>query len=83
MPSVPISKITDANDVVVTEFVGRGVNDGPLGVLPASGKQLNLRFCEVLRFDQQGQIVSGTIYYDQLSMMAQLGQAESVQAAAR
>jgi hypothetical protein len=44
---------------------------------------MNLRFCEVLRFDQQGQLVSGTIYYDQLSMLTQLGHAQPMEAAAR
>ena len=76
-------ELIDANDVVVAEFIGRGVNDGPLGPLPPSGKQMNHRFCEIMRFDEQGQLVSVTIYYDQLSMMAQLGHAQPMEAAAR
>ena len=69
-------ELIDAGDIVVAEFVGRGVNDGPLGSLPASGKQMNHRFCEVLRFNEQGQVVSITIYYDQLSLLEQLGHAQ-------
>lgn len=75
-------KLIDGGDTVVAEFIGRGVNDGPLGPLPKSGKQLNLPFCEIMRFNEQGEIVSGAIYYDQLSMMTQLGHAQPVEAAA-
>lgn len=65
----------DGGNVVVAEFTGRGVNDGPLGPSPATGRQMNLQFCEVIRFNDRGQMVSGGAYYDQLSMMAQLGHA--------
>ena len=71
----------DAGDVVIAEFVGRGVNDGPLGPLPATGKQVNFPLCEVMRFNNKGQIVSGAAYYDQLSIMVQLGHAQAAQSA--
>jgi hypothetical protein len=32
--------------------------------------------CEIIRFDAEGRIVSGGIYYDQLSMLTQLGHAQ-------
>lgn len=71
----------DAGDVVVAQVVGRGTNDGPLGSLPATGRQLNLPCCEILRFNSSGQIVSGALYYDQLSLLAQLGHAPAPQPA--
>jgi predicted ester cyclase len=71
----------DAGDTVVAQFVGRGVNDGPLGPLPATGKPVNFNFCEILRFDDKGQVVSGDAYYDQLSIMVQLGHAQAPQTA--
>jgi steroid delta-isomerase-like uncharacterized protein len=71
----------DAGDTVVAEFVGRGINDGPLGPLPATGKSATFHMCEVFRFNDKGQIVSGAIYYDQLSIMVQLGHAEAPQSA--
>jgi steroid delta-isomerase-like uncharacterized protein len=67
----------DAGDTVIAEFTGRGVNDGPLGPLPATGKSVNFYLCEVCRFNDQGQIVSGGIYYDQLSILTQLGHAQA------
>ena len=63
----------DPGDTVVGQFVVRGVNDGPLGPLPSTGREMNVHFCEFMRFNEQGQVVSGDIYYDQLSLMAQLG----------
>ncbi len=71
----------DAGDRVIAEFIARGVNDGPLGPLPKTGRQINLHMCEVMRFDDKGQIVSGNIYYDQLSMMTQLGHAQPAKTA--
>lgn len=65
----------DAGDTVIAEFTGRGTNDGPLGELPKTAKQLNLPFCEIIRFNAQGQMVSGSCYYDQMTMMSQLGHA--------
>lgn len=66
----------DAGNIVIAEFIGRGTNDGPLGPVPETGKQMNLPMCEVLRFDEKGMITAGGIYYDQLSLMAQLGHSD-------
>ena len=53
-----------------------------MGPLPATGRPMNVRFCEIMRFNDQGQIVSGAAYYDQLSIMVQLGHAQPMGAAA-
>jgi steroid delta-isomerase-like uncharacterized protein len=74
-------KYIDAGDAVVAEFIGRGVNDGPMGPYPATGREFNLHFCEVSRFNAQGQIVSGGLYYDMFSMLTQLGHLPAVSAA--
>ncbi|MBI3358339.1 MAG: ester cyclase [Nitrospirae bacterium] len=67
----------DAGDAVICQAFGRGVNDGPLGPLPATGKKMDLCFCEVIHFNQKGQIVSGELYYDQMSLLIQLGHAKA------
>jgi steroid delta-isomerase-like uncharacterized protein len=67
------ARYIDGGDVVVAEFRGRGTNDGPLGPFPASGGRLDLLFCEIMRFDGQGRVVAGGIYYDQMTMLGQLG----------
>lgn len=71
----------DGGDTVVAQFIGQGVNDGPLGPLPATGKSATFHLCEIFRFNGDGQIVSGDIYYDQLSLMTQLGHARPPQQA--
>lgn len=67
----------DGGDTVVALFRGRGTQDGPLGPLPSTGRKLDLAFCEIMRFDAQGQIVSGELYYDQMTLLTQLGHIEA------
>ena len=74
-------KYSDAGNTVIAEFVGRGTNDGPLGPLPMTGRSMQVPFCEIMTFNETGQIVSGAAYYDQLSIMIQLGHAQPAEAA--
>jgi steroid delta-isomerase-like uncharacterized protein len=74
-------KYSDAGNTVIAEFVGRGTNDGPLGPWPKTGRTMRLPFCEIMTFNEKGQIASGGIYYDQLTMMIQLGHAKPAEAA--
>jgi steroid delta-isomerase-like uncharacterized protein len=69
----------DAGNASIAQMTGRGTNDGPLGDLPATGKTLNFPLCEVMRFNERGQMVSGGAYYDQLTMLAQLGHVEAAE----
>lgn len=62
----------DAGEWTIARFQGQGLNDGPLGDLPATGKQLDLAFCELLRW-RDDLVVEGAMYYDTASMMTQLG----------
>ena len=63
-------------DQAFVEFIGRGTNTGPLhlptGDLPATGRPVELQFCEAFRI-RGGKIVSYHIYYDALGFMQQLG----------
>ena len=63
----------DGGDYSVALFQGRGTHDGQLGPVPASGRRLDLPFCEVLHYDADGKIDRGEIYYDMMSMLVQLG----------
>src|SRR6266542_718514 len=42
----------------------------------ATGRRMDVAFCEILRYDGDGKVASAEIYYDQLSIMAQLGHVE-------
>lgn len=66
----------DGGDYVVALFHGTGTNDGPLGPMPSTGRRMDMPFCEVMHFDSGGRIVSGEIFYDQVTMMVQLGHME-------
>jgi len=66
------ARYTDAGEVVIAQFTARGTNDGPLGSCPATGKEWSLPICEMWHFDADGHVVGGEIYYDQVSLLAQL-----------
>ncbi len=76
------SKYIDAGDTIVTEFTVEGTNDGPLGTLPPSGRRISLAFCEVCQLDKQGRVASGSCYYDQYSLLTQLGHVQPLTAVA-
>lgn len=69
--------IVDARDTVVVQFTAGGTNDGPFGPYPPTGRRAMVPFCNVLRFNGEGRIVSDELYYDQLSFLVQLGHAEA------
>jgi steroid delta-isomerase-like uncharacterized protein len=71
----------DAGDAVIAQFSGQGTNDGPLGPFGATGKPVKFHFCEILHFNEKGLVVSGDAYYDQLSIMIQLGHVPAPQQA--
>ncbi len=72
----------DAGDIVVAQFTVEGTNDGPLGSMKPTGRNMSLPFCEISHFDKQGRIVSGGCYYDQYTLLTQLGHIQPFAAAA-
>jgi steroid delta-isomerase-like uncharacterized protein len=72
----------DAGDIVIARFTAEGTNDGPFGSFKPTGRRMTLPFCEICHFDQQGQIVSGGCYYDQYTLLTQLGHIQPLAAAA-
>jgi steroid delta-isomerase-like uncharacterized protein len=63
----------DAGQTVVCTFSVAGTHDGPLGPFPATGREFALALCELWRFDPSGRVVGGDLYYDQVSLLTQLG----------
>jgi steroid delta-isomerase-like uncharacterized protein len=63
----------DAGDIVIARFTVVGTNGGPLGSMKPTGRKMSLPFCEICHFDKQGRTVSGGCYYDQYTLMTQLG----------
>ena len=72
----------DAGDVVIAQFTVEGTNDGPFGSLLPTGRRLSLPFCEVCNFDKEGRVESAGCYYDQYTLLTQLGHIQPLAAAA-
>jgi steroid delta-isomerase-like uncharacterized protein len=72
----------DAGDIVVAQFTVEGANDGPFGSLKPTGRRMSLPFCEICQFDKEGRVESGGCYYDQYTLLTQLGHIHPLAAAA-
>ena len=72
----------DAGDIVVAQFTVEGTNDGPLGSMKPTGRKMSLPFCEICHFDKEGRMVSGGCYYDQYTLLTQLGHIQPLAVAA-
>jgi steroid delta-isomerase-like uncharacterized protein len=68
--------VAASDDTAVFEGVWAGTNNGAFGPFPATGRPVSLPWLNVLRFDSEGRIVSGAAYYDQLTVLIQLGHME-------
>lgn len=70
------------DDVVVALYVARGTHDGPIVERPgienieSTGRAQALPMCDVVWFGDRGRPKHVDIYYDQLTLMAQIGLAD-------
>jgi steroid delta-isomerase-like uncharacterized protein len=66
----------ESGDAAINEWSMSGTNSGPMetpeGTIPATGKRVTVRGCDVITA-RDGLIVSQRAYYDQLGFMGQLG----------
>jgi ketosteroid isomerase-like protein len=67
----------ESGNVAIDEGYWVGTNTGPLVMpsgeeIPATGKQLRLRACDIATVDG-GMIISHRFYYDQVDFLGQLG----------
>jgi steroid delta-isomerase-like uncharacterized protein len=65
--------VAASDDTVAIEGLFAGTNTGDFGPLPATGKSVSVPWANVLRFDSDGRIIGASAYYDQLTIMIQLG----------
>jgi hypothetical protein len=63
----------DAGSTVLSTFTVVGTHDGQLGPFPATRNKFALSLCEMWHFDSSGRVVGGDLYYDQVSLLMQLG----------
>lgn len=73
---VELVNVLASDDVATVEYIGRGTQTGPLvtpaGEIPPTGKRVELRFCDVIRF-QAGKVAGLSTYFDSGSLLQQLG----------
>ncbi len=63
-----------ADDAVIVEFMLYGTHKGPLRGLPATGRSFECRMCALFLFEPGGDgIVGERVYFDQATIMRQLG----------
>jgi steroid delta-isomerase-like uncharacterized protein len=81
---VEIESLIEAGDRVAVEYVGRGTQTGPLvspmGEIPATGRTVELRLCDVYEF-RNAKVQALRTYFDTSSLMQQLGLMPEMQAA--
>jgi predicted ester cyclase len=70
---VTIKQELVSGDTVVLQFTGEGTQSGPLGPFPASNKRAKTEFVSINKLDTSGKIVRSDLFYDQLSLLMQLG----------
>jgi steroid delta-isomerase-like uncharacterized protein len=69
-----IVRVIDMGDGwVLREVVFTGTHDGPFMGFPATGRTCTLRGAGLLRFDADGLVTNFSLYYDNITVMAQLG----------
>lgn len=66
----------ESGDTIIVEGSFTGTNTGPMmgpgGEMPATGRALDLPYCDVFEV-RDGKIVAHRVYYDQVAFMKQLG----------
>ena len=72
----------DAGDTVIAQFRAEGTNDGPFAGLPATGRKMSVEFCEICHFDKNGRMIRAGVYYDQYTVLTQLGHVPPLRVAA-
>jgi steroid delta-isomerase-like uncharacterized protein len=65
--------VAASGDSVAIEGLFAGTNTGDFGPLPATDRSVSVPWVNVLRLNSDGRIIAASAYYDQLTIMIQLG----------
>ena len=71
--SFDMLEVVAEGDLAATRTRMTGTHRGEIKGLPASGRELDLEFANVMRFDSNGLILEHRDYLDALELMRQLG----------
>lgn len=68
-----IDQIKASEEMVLIDFNLKGTNTGPYGDLGVTGKKVNINGLSRIDFNDSGKIIHETIFYNELSLLQQLG----------
>jgi predicted ester cyclase len=71
-PKLTVTRLIAEDDVVAFWATYSGIQDGPMGPFPATGKHMELDFAGMHRIDD-GKIVETWVIWDNLTGLTQLG----------
>ncbi len=69
--TITIDKLYEVEGVSICEFVARGTHGGELMGIPATGKPVDIRVCNVIEI-REGKVYREREYMDMAAMMAQI-----------
>jgi steroid delta-isomerase-like uncharacterized protein len=73
---IEVTNLHATDQQVILEFIGRGTHAGPIkhptGHIPATGKRMEVHFCNIYEI-RNGKIVSVRTYYDGHTLRQHLG----------
>jgi hypothetical protein len=64
--------VCDGN-LLAQEWIATGTHDGPLLQFEATHRTVSTEGCTVVEFDADGEIVATTMYWNPMSLLAQIG----------
>jgi len=65
--------LDEGTRLTISKFTLSGTNDRPYQGHPATGRRFSADAAEILRWDKDGKVVGGDLYYDRLGVLLQLG----------
>lgn len=68
-----IDQIKASEEMVFIDFNIKGTNTGPYGDLGVTGKKVDVNGVSRIDFNENGKIIHETIFYNELSLLQQLG----------
>ena len=71
--TLSIDEIVTYDDLVIMNWTILGTNTGVFGEFPATGKKIKIGGISHLKFDNDGKIIYEDVFYNELSLLQQLG----------
>jgi len=70
---VEITSSVCEGDRLVEEWIATGTHDGPLMQLEPTHRSTRSEGCSVIRFDADGKVAESAMYWNPMTMLAQIG----------